>query len=86
MLTLDELPQHKHGQKWIGNDGTANPYVRNTSSGNEALSSGVYYSAQNTYYSSSNKKQRVFTTIEGEDLPHNNMPPYLVVNMWKRVN
>lgn len=27
-----------------------------------------------------------FTSFEGGGLPHNNMPPYLTVNIWKRVS
>lgn len=37
------------------------------------------------YYSNSYQATNIDLKTSGQDKPHNNMPPYLVVYVWKRV-
>ena len=67
-LTIDEMPKHNHAM-------------------NMALLAGNYsgwnvVSQQGGFWGSDDWNTRATNT--GGDKPHNNMPPYLVVNMWKR--
>lgn len=96
ILTGDEIPEHTHQQRWIGNDGNVNPLVRNTGA---AESAGVYRTSQSSYYNSSNKKQAVRTMSYGGSGAHNHgfsgsfsgtaksistMPPWFSVYAWYR--
>lgn len=71
------MPSHKHtGLTWETN----NPITLGAAQG-----SGSYYGA--TYVSNSNNSANgIRTNNTGGTQPHNNMPPYLVVYMWKRVS
>lgn len=70
-LTLEELPEHNHTRS---NDiHTANYTI--TGGTPITLATGSEISATNGNY---------FTDVTGGNQPHNNMPPYLTVNMWKR--
>lgn len=69
-LTIDEMPSHTHKD---GTDGQNGLGVIGSGHG----SAVVYYDA--------NAKMARPTTSTGGDKPHNNMPPYLTVYMWKRV-
>ena len=69
-LTVDEMPSHTHDLSGCWGAGNG----LNTATLNNASSSGgsgtaSYHPIQNT----------------GDDQPHNNMPPYLAVYMWKRI-
>jgi hypothetical protein len=71
-LTIDELPSHSHQYKRhsLDRDDT------DPTTGKDA-------------YGVSNKTldERLGTTeLSGGNQPHNNMPPYLTVYMWKRIN
>ena len=70
-LTISEMPSHYH------NTGATNHYNYATS-------------GSNFYITSSGYPVRDITTngagYTGGDNPHNNMPPYLVVNVWKRIS
>ena len=74
-LTVDEIPSHKHAfavnQPDMGGDIVYNgpAYVNSIGVNNPAYSNGGYL-------------PNVGRT--GGDQPHNNMPPYLAVYMWKR--
>ena len=69
-LTAAEMPKHAH------NDGTDSSKAINAPLGGEA-SAIVYFEAS---YGTRG------TTEAGGDQPHNNMPPYIAVYMWKRIN
>ena len=69
-LTVDEMPTHSHNLPVDKNYGGVAP----TEYDRINLTSGIVY---NGGYASNNT---------GASQPHNNMPPYLTVYMWKRVS
>lgn len=83
-LTLEEIPSHHHRQVAEGinyTDPQVNYYENQT--GNET---GYSYRAKghNAEYVT-NAINKTNTGETGGSQPHNNMPPYLVVNVWKRI-
>lgn len=70
-LTVSEIPSHSHGY-----------YVVNSREGSEWLAGAqrVYSSWWDTEWVNDG------TSTTGGDQPHNNMPPYLAVYIWKRIN
>ena len=72
MLTKTEMPTHFHGQYLYFTAGESiNMYA---------------YQALNSYKPDSARAYSSNTGDTGGDQPHNNMPPYLSVYMWKRVS
>ena len=69
-LTVDEMPSHTHALFVTSNDQQSN-YAN-------AMNGNAYQWTQ--YY------KPTFASIgqSGKSRPHNNMPPYLTVYMWKR--
>lgn len=71
ILTIDEIPSHVHGfQRHM---------LKNDDDGENTGESG---------YGVTNKTIDIYsalTTAVGGGQPHNNMPPYLAVYIWKRV-
>lgn len=75
-LTINEMPSHNHqGLTWYGDN--TQPITLNT---------GSYTGFALPYSSGTNpeSKNAIHTNSTGGGLAHNNMPPYLVVNVWKR--
>ena len=71
-LTVKEMPNHSH-KVTDANGGQLNYNSNGASgSGNYGISPGVDW-------------DNMKTTSVGSGQPHNNMPPYLAVHMWKRV-
>lgn len=69
-LTTDEMPNHQHSI-WFPNGG-----------GEQSAEIGYPEAgSQNTYYAEASK-----TSGAGGGAAHNNMPPYLVVYMWRRLS
>ena len=68
-LTVDELPKHNHAM-----DGTVRGYVATDGT------HGFPYAGWDNQ-----AVEFVATADAGNNLAHNNMPPYLAVNVWKRV-
>ncbi|MGN0760135.1 MAG: phage baseplate protein [Candidatus Ventricola sp.] len=71
LLTIAEMPTHRHAAPVTG-DGS---YI---STGYEIVST--------TYHGPGITSLAAETAESGGSTPHNNMPPYLAVYMWKRVN
>ena len=72
VLTIDEIPTHSHS------------FNRHKLYNNETIPEAD----TQTGYGVTNKTVTIYTdttTETGGNLPHNNMPPYLSVYVWKRV-
>lgn len=72
-LTVDEMPSHNHNTAKNGQNQTGiglNMDVFTTYQSETGISAGWYWYAT--------------TLSRGGSQPHNNMPPYLAVNFWKR--
>ena len=70
-LTINEMPKHSHKMKYDSIGWTA---IRQSSGTNGIVE-----------YNKSSYDGQYSTEEVGNGNAHNNMPPYLVVNMWKRV-
>ena len=76
-LTANEMPSHKHyykRQNWFSSDTVYDS------------SSGSIYSWRSTAGGTTSSSYRGEVEATGGGNAHNNMPPYLAVYMWKRVN
>lgn len=72
ILTIPEMPEHGHDMTFPGTGGTATwGYTWQTTP------SAITHDPNNP--------SRTGMGTRGSGEPHNNMPPYLVVNIWKRV-
>ena len=70
-LTINEMPKHSHKMKYDSVGWTA---IKQSSGTNGILE-----------YNKSSYDGQYSTEEVGNGNAHNNMPPYLVVNMWKRI-
>ena len=79
-LTKNEMPTHGHAtdvSKSTGGDGEG-------SYGIQQRLSATYVTAQIPERTPTNNWNGIL--VNGGDQPHNNMPPYLTVYMWKRIS
>ena len=74
-LTVSEMPAHRH--QGLDIDGV---YVFGWDTGDKAG-----YDFQRLHPSIDKTSERLETLSTGGSKPHNNMPPYLTVYVWKRV-
>ena len=77
-----KLPESKY---WTGWNGSKYGNDRYQKSDNEGYNLFTSINKQ-TGTTSVNKDIDVNTNSIGKNQPHNNMPPYIVVNMWKRIS
>lgn len=75
-LTESEIPAHAHD---LANGSGGSNYVRSWCAGSYWDSANQTSNARNDFYT-------LGTNNTGGSQPHNNMPPYLVVNVWKRIS
>lgn len=79
LLTISEMPKHKHAQE------------KHSHSMGDMWSSGS--GSEEAYTMANKRKTKIRYTnpeqpsidFEGGNQAHNNMPPYLAVNMWRRI-
>lgn len=80
ILTIDEMPSHDHVEQMITDDGNPNPLVSPTTGGDQRGGKQTAKTAWTTV-----SERTVYTKKTGGGQPHNNMPPYLAVYMFRRV-
>lgn len=68
-LTVDELPSHRHMMNGV----------------EVSFHEGGWVAARSATFSQQTDDGTTYTDYEGGGAAHNNMPPYLAVYMWKRV-
>lgn len=77
-LTVDEMPSHSHTYKFDYNNETdwrIGLYGGSVEANRSTITNGV----QGRGYT-------MYINPTGGNKPHNNLPPYLAVNIWKRVS
>ncbi len=84
-LSINEMPSHTHSQNPHGHPQHPNTWM-NVGVSQIPRTGGYYYAnAEHSadYWTGSTTATNNYT---GGNAPHNNMPPYLVVYVWKRVS
>ena len=77
-LTETEMPSHNHGVQQAGSDGAIHM---------EMGKDGTYQNDTYLSFGTSVKpfaESTILISYRGGNQPHNNMPPYLSVYMWRR--
>ena len=83
-LTTNEMPVHIHNERFSNGAYATWEGFTNASQGGTNTVRGVELPNYTYYPSKSGTYSYLTTGYTGGDQPHNNMPPYLVVNIWKR--
>lgn len=77
-----KLPEGKYWTGWNGSNHGNDRYPKTDNEGYNLFTS----INKQTGTSSISKDINANTSSIGKNQPHNNMPPYIVVNMWKRIS
>lgn len=80
-LNVKEAPTHHHVQYAFTNDGNANPVISTKESGE--LLGAIQPTPYN--YGSQKGNKYLCTQDSGDSMPHNNMPPYIAMYVWRRI-
>lgn len=84
-LTLEETPSHAHIQQATNNyDGWARKQVQAVGSTSGSAQDVKTVATNGTQYSAGTYASTVYTQQNGGGQPHNNIPPYYAVYMWRR--
>lgn len=80
-LTIEEMPQHRHGFS-VGDsgEGFVVPATKGTGQKSDIRPGNVGAHETQSDWAT----QTWGTTTVGESQPHNNMPPYIVAYCWRR--
>lgn len=78
-LTIAETPQHAHEEYGIDSASKVCNPMRQGSGGLDGIP------AYTAGWQGSSFGASVYTGSTGSSQPHNNMPPYIAVNIWRRV-
>ena len=81
VLTKDEMPSHSHVESTEGTNNSPIPLVLKNTAGHGS-EAGTSLIRQDNWIINATP---LGTYETGGSQPHNNMPPYLTVYMWKRV-
>lgn len=79
-LTVDEMPTHNHSEM-IGDSNE----MQNINYLKKKVQGGSYEGSSISSTWQPNLGADIKTDVSGKSKPHNNMPPYLSVYMWKRI-
>ena len=78
-LTVDEMPKHRHSS-----DSYLDGYANSGLAGQGGYCTWVNYGTESNNEPNWGESGPVRTSWVGGSQPHNNMPPYLAVYIWKR--